>query len=487
MNIKEVVTIHDRFQFEIKQSYGISSDRSSNSYHVKTYFFLPNSLNINKDTYGRDDFYRDMRSTIRLKTPSLLLKDINEDSEWENSIIDSLDKYITTGDKTRAVEFESQIKLFCLTLIKAMDVQINFIFGASSIEEMYFLADEFIVVVPCLAKRFRGIGTRIRAGGDCAAQRKLFAFADEYLSLRIEAHLFWLLSALEKNRKLMSKNKAKVLNIVKSEIRHRDGLGYASVPSLHGSNETYVFRQGSLKKYMHNILYLETRIGKSRKYVEQTLYSIAAGVAMVFATAVVFVGQSRYGNLTLPFFIAMVVSYVFKDRMKDFMRYYFHASIHKWLYDRVRNIYHRFDEKIGTCNESFDIITERQLPPFIMAHRDRDGMVDMHNGMVGEEVILYRKYIKFNGKRFHKIKKSYRTDGITDIMRYNVQSFLRGMDNPEKRIAIPHKKGYVSSRAIRVYHINIITHFVIDNTDHIRRFRLILNRDGIQRVEEVSI
>ena len=58
--ILETIKIHDNFQFEIKQSYNLSLDRkAANSYFVQTYFFLPANLNINRETYSREDFYKE--------------------------------------------------------------------------------------------------------------------------------------------------------------------------------------------------------------------------------------------------------------------------------------------------------------------------------------------------------------------------------------------------------------------------------------------
>jgi hypothetical protein len=215
------------------------------------------------------------------------------------------------------------------------------------------------------------------------------------------------------------------------------------------------------------------------------VYSVAAGLAMLFATAVAFIGQSRYGNLSLPFFIALVISYMFKDRIKELLRLYLNVTLHKWLYDRQRNIYHSFDEKIGTCKESFNITEENKVSRKIVEYRSRDEITDINNSLTGENVILYRKYIRLSSKRDRKVKQRHSTNDVIDIMRFNVQGFLRSMDNPEKKIFIPEKSGYRKAFGMRVYHINIITHFTVDKVEYMRRFRIVLNRDGIKRIEEV--
>ena len=95
-----------------------------------------------------------------------------------------------------------------------------------------------------------------------------------------------------------------------------------------------MFRQGALKKYLEQHSLPGNKGRKRGKFLEQAIYSVAAGIAMVFATMVAFIGQSRYGGLSLPFFIALVISYMFKDRIKELLRLYLSVTLRKWLYDR---------------------------------------------------------------------------------------------------------------------------------------------------------
>ncbi len=82
--------------------------------------------------------------------------------------------------------------------------------------------------------------------------------------------------------------------------------------------------------------------------MEHILYAIAAGIAMFIATAIAFMGQSWFGNLSTSLFILLVVSYMLKDRIKDIFRDLFSKSIGSFFYDRrvkvydsrVKRIYH---------------------------------------------------------------------------------------------------------------------------------------------------
>ncbi len=485
--IKETVKIHDRYQFEIKQAYNLSrGDTRDCSYFVQTYFFVPHNLNVNRDTYNAGAFYRDLRATVRLQTPSIPLGELAAGNSIIERLRVSLEGIRESGDPSSAADCADQAKMLCLIYKKAVTVHLRFIGGTRIKTERKRLVEEYVKSVRSITRRFRELlplATVVLP----AEERMAFLFADEYMSLKTESHTCLLNEMLrEKARDLATRFNTGLMSIVRVETAHRKKHHYPSIPEPGGDNEMFVFRQGALKKFLSNVLYLETRTERWGALLEHALYSIAAGVAMLFATVVVFIGQSRYGSLSLPFFIALVISYMFKDRIKEILRLYLSNSLHRWLFDRRRNIYHGFHEKIGICRESFNIIDESKVPGAILAKRARDSITDIDNSMIGEDVILYRKYISLRPARLRAIRRHYSTSDVIDIMRFNIQDFLRSMDNPEKKIFIPKGSGYLKGYGKRVYHINIITHFIVDKKDYVRRFRIVLNREGIRRIEEVK-
>ncbi|MBP7735032.1 MAG: hypothetical protein KA369_03575 [Spirochaetes bacterium] len=486
-HIKETIKIHDNYQFEIKQAYNLSLDsRTTNSYFVQTYFFIPNNLNINRETYSSGDFYKDLRATIRLQTPAFLLKKLAADIDLTDRMRKSIEDLLASRSRKNISSYEYHIKMFCLVYKKSIGVQLRFLKKSDRMKEAEHLVSEFISGAGALIGRFRELKPMITANSLPGKLQTVYLFADEYISIKTETHSCSLMEILkERHPRLHRKYKRRLMNIINGETSYRMESGYPSIPMQEGDNEKYVFRQGALKKFLSNILYLETRVERGGKYLEQAVYSVAAGIAMVFATLVAFIGQSWYGSLSLPFFIALVISYMFKDRMKESLRLYLNVALHKRLYDRRRNIYHSFDEKIGTCRESFNIITDSAVPAKIMEYRSRDSITDINNSMTGENVILYRKYIRLSSRQFKKIKQRHSANDVIDIMRFNIQHFLRSMDNPEKKIFIPTQSGYRKAYGMRVYHINMITCFIVDDMEYLRRFRIILNRNGIRRIEEV--
>ena len=156
----------------------------------------------------------------------------------------------------------------------------------------------------------------------------------------------------------------KLLDLITHEITYRQKNHYPSIPHAHSTNEEFIFRTGVLKKYMGNVLFLNTRIKQEGELLEQVVFALAAGVAMIFAASAVFFAQSAYASVSLPLFIVLVVSYMFKDRIKDLTRGYLGSKLRHLLFDHKMNIYYSPKEKYtfgGAAVVYIDMETENIL------------------------------------------------------------------------------------------------------------------------------
>ena len=109
--------------------------------------------------------------------------------------------------------------------------------------------------------------------------------------------------------------------------------------------------------------------------MEQIYYSIAAGVAMIFATAVAWATQVRYGNITWPLFIVLVISYMLKDRIKELMRFYFAHKLGNKYYDKKAKI-QIGSKDVGIIKEGVDFISFGKTPQEVLKLRNVAATVD---------------------------------------------------------------------------------------------------------------
>ena len=76
--------IHDKFTLEFKVGFNTEQATKPMKYRdyvMNTWIFVPNSLDINAAKYSKDDFYRDLKSGVRLITPSYELHELANNDE----------------------------------------------------------------------------------------------------------------------------------------------------------------------------------------------------------------------------------------------------------------------------------------------------------------------------------------------------------------------------------------------------------------------
>ena len=105
--IDENIKIHDQYSFEIKLGYKPSREEVASDYQVDTYLFIPDSLDINQQTYNKKDFYNDLKIYVRFITPICLLKDIlNCTIDPYNRLKKACDILIRKGITKNILQFE---------------------------------------------------------------------------------------------------------------------------------------------------------------------------------------------------------------------------------------------------------------------------------------------------------------------------------------------------------------------------------------------
>jgi hypothetical protein len=499
--IEQAVKPHDKYQFEIKLDYELLKGKKT-AYQISTYIFVPHSLGINKNSYSKTDFYRDIQNYIRLKTPTFILRDFLENSTSPLALIEeivAIENWATDPEcKKRLIQnfkfLRSMLKSSIREHLNLIQKRID---EAPSNSKLHLivhnLVEEFLIEAGKIADKYRSFYPVFNLPVD----EQIFVsyqFTDESISLLIEEGAIELFDIVDTHLKKSHKSdfKPKLNALAEAEVKHRQAHGYRSVLQPDSDNEEYVFRASVLKKYASSVLYLSTAIRTEGRGLEHSLFALAAGLSMVFATVVAFYFQQKFGNFTFPFFVALVVGYMFKDRIKELVRSLFLRYLQNILYDR-RIIIRTQDSKhkLGVLREKVYFVSEKDVPRTILVARNRDHITELDNEGQGEKVICYSKDIVLFTHTFKRIFADMpEITGINDIMRYDVRAYLRKMADPIQ------EKNYLEGEELKtvlchkVYHLNLISKYksVIPQKEKIyRRLRLILNRAGIKRIEQVPV
>ncbi len=490
--------IHDRKQFEIKLEYQPSGLDPHSKYLVDTYLFLPASLNIDHDTWPRDHFYADIHNYVRLKTPVLSFHEI---LSAEHSPLVSLEQRAKLFSLANEGELVYQAKMLSCVLRGALrrfereltelvesvcgDAKAT---GHRPIDE---LVREVLTSVQQTLERFRALkGTLLSRFQLQEKTKASLRLVDEYLSLSVEQFFRKAVADMDRLPRagVYIDVRKDLMGQVIADERYRKENQLRSVLSPTGDNEEYMHRIGFLKKFCMNILFLAVRRERAKAGWEEVLFAVAAGVAMAFATAVAFWAQLRFPQVSLNFFLILVVGYMMKDRLKEGLRRIFSTFASRHLFDRTTRIIDPVtQEQIGLCKEKVDYGRAVKVPPEVEKLRHTDDFITVSQGELAETVIRYQKQIVLESELLPRMA-SGTVSGVTDIIRLNVERLLRDMDDPEYALEYVDLEDFSVGRvrASKSYQVDLAFRFTVDDGDTRRTtlqlVRLVLDRNGIKRM-----
>lgn len=457
--------IHDQQTLEFKVGYIAPHGTEYNNYEMNTWIYIPETLDVNRHSYLKESFYRDVLSYVRLITPDYPLSALSSvDALPYIRLREACEQVAADNTAESQRNLEREIKMFASI-------------AKSSIRDASRVLQESYSV--SRVKEFCGAIQRLTANYRALLKNdfKPLSYGDEFISNVVEQHGYRLLrvcgDAGEPLRQLLA-----------AEDAYRKGRGYLRVEvDSADKNSQFLYHAGQLKKYIESNLFLPTHKRRNAVFLEQVVFSLAAGLSMVFATVISFAFQQTYGNFTLPFFIALVISYMFKDRIKELVRMYFATRLSSRLYDykiqiRVGN------RQVGLCKEGFDFVSPEKVPERVRRVRNRHNALVLGKG-VEEQVIQYRKRVHLNRKEVSRLSP-YPLQGINDIVRINLSEFMRKMDNAKIPLfAHSAENDFEVVNGEKVYFLNFVMQLRYEKEEHYRRYRVCLNKKGIKSIESL--
>ncbi|MBK8574281.1 MAG: hypothetical protein IPN90_00915 [Elusimicrobia bacterium] len=493
-----LVRRHDQYQFEVKLGYDLHRHLPREQYRVDTYFFIPENLDVNNATYSKNQYYRDLLLYLRFRTPDFTLStltDTGSDRSPLTGVVNRLTAARQTPTKENNQALDYEMRLLGCVFKNSLRSQTRAIAGLlqnpdgtptlKDASQTEALLTEFHVHVKRVCHRFRALRPEFQDPRLTAGLADTFAFTDEYISLLIEERAHEILQLVQDRTEApLVRSEGALTALIQEEGAYRRARGYPSLVDESHENETLVFRLSVLKKFMGSVLHLTVRKREGDRGLEQILLAMGAGFAMLFATAVAFYYQKVYGTLSMGFFVILVLSYMLKDRMKAISQARVQSWLSKNVYDQSTSIYDPLTgKKMGVCREAVGFVPEKRVDPVALQLRNRDHITEIENTWRAEKVIHYTKDITLYPNQFLKFHK--RKTGITDIVRFNLRNFLLKMDEPVKPLYALKDGRSERIPGARVYHVNVILRFTSKRETRYERIRLVLNRDGIKRIEPV--
>ena len=504
------IKLHDRHRFEIKLDIDLDAAARS-SYEVETYFFVPRALNVGPHNYKKENFYNSSQRYIRFRTPKMSLGKVCDPALGTsplNRIREDLGRVLSgAGDQPLTVKICNEFRLLgCIIRGEIRDYVKVFIdelatYGAAvpAAQRKLFVGEgleNFLGDLKRLDAALSSLKAELSDPAVPVKIRETAAFFDEYVSLILEEYLTSLVDALRNNpgaRARFEDVEKGLLAIVTAQNRYRQVMKYPSVLVPGSSNEVIIYRRGVLKKFISSVLYLKAEFSEWEG-LTQVFFGLAAGTAMLFAVMVTVLVQRRYAMNSMPFVLAVVISYIFKDRIKDWLKLLFSKSLTRWISDRKIDILDSSGggARIGLLKEAFTFLSDKSLPPDIARLRRIDNITSVDEEGKPERVFKYKKEIILYPEVI--IKSHERRRDLNDIMRFNVRELIAQAD--DAAVDYPYVDAATGDVRVaacsRVYHLNLVLKYSYFDRDgqvtiHYERIRIVINKDGIVRLEEVKV
>lgn len=507
------VGVHDRNHFELKLDYSAPEDQPESEYHVDAYFFVPASLGINSSTYPKESFYNDVQGYVRLKTPtvpfSALLDIRNEQSPLilvERGITDSGYPHDLTPETAQALCREMKL-LGCLVRTNVRDGVDGLL---HRIEELNRQPDEQTVLLSDTNER----ALRFTRGAERLLQRyrvcridasstptpdavsQTFRAVDEYMSWIIEWGATRLVNSIDGAPALgdaLADARRAASECIVAERTYRRGAGYTMVrEEADARHEHFLYRTGLLKKFVTSLLWLDVSRAKEGETLSNVGAALAAGVAMFVAvTATVFQTKWLLIN-SWSFVTAAVITYMFKDRIKDYLKGKLNSKLSSWVADYSMQIKDpTTGATLGVCREAFAHLSASRVPHSIREVRMHGTERWIEDREKPEIVFKYEKYIRLAhgavGGRLHQEHHD-----INDIIRFDVSRFLTRADDPTSQVLtyVPERDRVELVEYAKVYHLNIVLVMTAKGQSQpctVRRVRVVLDKAGIVRLEDPGL
>ena len=476
--------IHDKFTLEFKVGFIAKKNQNIlkvNDFVMNTWIFVPNSLDINKSKYSKENFYRDIKSGVRLITPSYKLHDLaNDDTLLPWQLIETNTKVIQKHPENKDSLLHA-IKMYCAITKSATRGAYNAIAKDNNPnirpETIDFLND----LAKVLAK-FRQLKDTIGNDLDPKIQQA-YTYGDEFLSNIMEQYGYRLREFVRLKHSAEYQQLEPIFKkILIAEKEYKSAQNYLRIHrESDDGNSRFVYHASLLKKFAESDLFLQSNKSHNTFLIEQIFYSVTAGIAMLFATVTSFFFQQKYGNFTFPFLVALVISYMFKDRIKDLLRMIFAKRLSSRIYD-TKTVFRINKQKIGWSKDSFDFVENDKVPEEVLKTRQRTQLFDMVSGN-DEKIILYRKKVQLHRDQLAKASP-FPLNGINDNIRFNITEFLRKMDNPNIPLqASWEDTNYSIIIGKKVYYIHFVIQCSFEGQTEYKHIVLACNRDGIVEVK----
>lgn len=263
-------------------------------------------------------------------------------------------------------------------------------------------------------------------------------------------------------------------------------------PHAHATDlETKLVRFGYLKKYFQSAGFVELFNSTTRERMVEPIAIFAGALAGLLAALAVIatwiIGTdptSEKAVFTIIIFLMSV--YIVRDRLKEHSKTYLTKKLSSVIPNRKSDLRFR-GKKIGQLKTWVEVNPKKLETPDVAEERKKASIFAVDQ-MVPEDLLVVRRSFLFDAMAD---KKKDPRPHLHDIVRINLQRYLKYMHQPETSMTVVTPEGGIEKIATQRRYILFLVVVVKVRTEEseihrsIKTFRLHLTKEGIQRLELV--
>lgn len=495
------VHIRDRWQFALKSEFFPQKGKKASLYTQEFYLFIPNSLQINANTYSKESFYLDQTNLIRYKTPEFTFEQLLDMKSKRSPLTRIQLLCDQADDHEHRKALSDEIKLLANVVRSMLRREIKTLVFSLGNRQSIKLPEDFAKRTLTLCDHIKQLRERYALAEQKCLDNwhdplfyRQMLYIDEFLSYSISHYLTGLLESVRlTGRQDMEAVDKALCDVLLKEKQLSDLLVNSGNKSTGNSEEaeTVLYRYSLLNKFVLDALHLATnRFSMDQRY-QHWIGGVSAGIAMgIYFTLFAWLGNVFVIN-SAPFLFLMVVCYILKDRIKDWLRNFSYLQASRWFPDYttvIKSQNGNGNGNVGVIKESFSFIDPPQLSKDLNTMRNVEFHSVLETVERPENVIFYKRLVEINPQ-----SSSALYSGVNIIFRFNIYHFLRKAADPsETHLTIdPQTKKLISIRLPKVYHLNLIIRSTSNEENEppkteLKKLKIVIDKNGIKRIEQLS-
>jgi hypothetical protein len=423
-----LVRIHDPYNIEIKVYYNLC-EKVPSSHCFELYFFLPNCLVIQPQIYLKEQFYADLRHYTRFSLPHKSYADLMAQHDFTSPahVLRDYLAEIPSWDRKKMASVERQLKLLANFTRSALSTEVQrqekypppqSTLATQDAAMIYWIQDTWDVFVQTAQR----IAQEQQPHHYRLACNKVMVYMREV----VESYFTALMDI--RQRMKYTAYSAKRIGTALLDFLAKSAEHLLPDNLLEDDFESDLYYRGLIKKEVMSVLFLTVTRHPDARF-QHIFAAIAAAFAMLYATLAAVVIQ-KWVKQDMPIFLGLwVVTYVVKDRIKDFVKstcaaWFRHAA---WDYRFVVTKPFEPGKPLARGRELFAYLKHRELPKNL-AQLCRQYV---HRWPDSPSVTM--RYMKETFFRPNMPDKNAIRD-VYDIFRLNMQHFTSRVDRPTRTI-----------------------------------------------------